>query len=154
MRDVERILVPVDFSACSLEALDVALLLAAARGATVDLLWVTRYEPPSTADVLSQEQSRAQARAEAEERLMRFAARSEVRAKSDPVLRVDLSGADPAEVIIARSEAYGLVLMGAHGPSTPGGEARFGSVTQAVLRGAKSPVIAIRPGPMRAQRAR
>ena len=150
MREIRRILVPVDFSECSRAALDAAALLAERLGASIDVLhvWDTPHyvgpeflmgEPIATGPPL-QEAAISQAERQMDEFLSAFPQREQFRTR--------FASGKPYEAIIklAADERYDAIVMGTHGRS---GLRRLlaGSVTEKVVRTAPCPVITIRePG--------
>ena len=136
---VQRILVPVDFSPCSREALESAADLAERLGAQVDLLhvWAGVYHHSLEA-----------------EPLMMFA-HSELAKEMEGLLEsLELRGIDargrlevgsPREAIVraARDGKYDLIIMGTHG-RTGLVHMFLGSVAESVFRRAPCPVLTIR----------
>jgi len=143
MFQLERILVPVDFSEGSLAAATQASVLAGRFRAQVTLLHVNEFltfhsdTGPLGFGVPSLEAVRGEHLAARQKELDRFAA-AELR--GIPVKRILCCG-DPARVIVerARQERSDLILMPTHG----GGAFRrflLGSVTAKVLHDAECPV--------------
>jgi len=144
---VRRVLVPVDLSESSLAALDGALALTAALGASLRVLHVFEDWPAlafgsAEAWVLPSSYDRAS---------LRDAARSELELA---LAGVDWRGVDhevrfvegtPVEMILEESADVDLVAMGTHG-RTGLAAALLGGVTYAVLRRAHTPVLALRTG--------
>lgn len=141
----DKILVPVDFSKCSGEALDYALSLAKALGASVEVLHayeIPAFVPPESVVVLGEvEASLAQhAEREAKQQLAAFLAEH---AAGELPWRVQLG--PPALAVLERLEAgdVDLVVMGTHGRT---GLSRWvmGSTAEKVLRGTPCPVLTVR----------
>ena len=139
---LEQILVPVDFSDCSLDALEYAVVVAQQAKASLRLLHV--LEPVSYGlgfsfgDSKTGEQERESWTKRSEE-LASFHQHSHVSVESR--LRRGL----PADSILdsVRTLSYDLIVMGTHGRR---GISRniSGSVAEAVLRKAHCPVMAVR----------
>jgi len=136
---LRRILVPVDFSPCSREALEYAAELGERLGASVDLLhvWAGIYH-----------------RSMEGEPLMLFA-HSELAKEMETLLEgleqrgIDARGrlevGSPREAIIraATDGKYDLIIMGTHG-RTGLAHLFLGSVAESVFRHAPCPVLTIR----------
>ncbi|MFN3200796.1 MAG: universal stress protein [Bradymonadia bacterium] len=146
MLSIKRILVPIDFSACSQHALDYALTFAERFEARVDLLHV--YEPPfDLGDVPVQvgdapplpisEYIRVQVRNNLEVMLDQCPEHIQVTSHL-------ITGRVDHEVVeLAERESIDLIIMGTHGRT---GLSRFflGSVAERVLRRANCPVLTVR----------
>lgn len=140
---LDMILVPVDFSAGSLKALDFAMSLARRMGATIMLLHALtpiylsgKFDSPRLRSL------RAQAFEDAKRRLATLSRRL-VR-RHVPVRHQVLKGAAYAVVVEAASKAKAdLIVMGSEGRS---GVNRFlvGSVAERVFRHAHCPVLIVR----------
>jgi universal stress protein A len=131
------ILCPVDFSACSEVALELASRLAEPEKSKVILLSVTdpgKTEPTTLADAFSKN-----ARSRLEDRLLANEALT--------VEHLNLKG-NPAEVIvhIAKAKKADMIVMGTHGRSG-WSKLMMGSVAQEVMREAHCPVITVRMPP-------
>jgi len=153
MMELERILVPVDFSECSGAALDDALFLARSFGATIDVLHVAHspfhvvLPDPTLAFVGAapdalEEHARTLGAGAMERFLSEWA--EEVNARGVRV-RSRLEVGSPCDVILrlARDEAYDLIVMGTHGHSGLL-HALMGSVAEKVVRRASCPVLTTR----------
>ena len=141
---IDRILVPLDFSPQSQEALDYACFIAARFGASVDVLHV--WEPPANLEpwlpgdvdrVLQQERDRIDrdlARAIEPHRLEALRVRAKLVADT------------PVRGILHETEGggYDLVVMGTHG-RTGLPRALLGSVAEQVVRRAHTPVLTVGP---------
>lgn len=147
-----KILVPMDFSACSRLALDYAVFFARHFGSQIDVLHVwepPRYVIPEVTVQLPGEirQSLADfARVEAGKEMDQLL--SGVVVPSNVQLRGRLESGDPTETVVelAAKEAFDLVVMGTHG-RTGLSHVFLGSVAEKVVRRAACPVLTIRqPG--------
>lgn len=147
---LERILVPVDFSACSLDALEYAVVVAQQAKASLMLLHV--LEPVSYGLDFSfgDSKRRDQERASWTKRLEELTC-----SHRDPQVPMEsgLRGGSPADSILdsAKTLPCDLIVMGTHGRRGIS-HSVSGSVAEAVLRKALCPVIAVRsqkfgPGP-------
>jgi nucleotide-binding universal stress UspA family protein len=141
MLQFRLILVPVDFSPASEDALHVARALARDHQARL-LLMTVPTPPPPAREVFVPEVELAELVAEVRGKLTTLAA-----AVNDlPVeLRVIAGEPGPAIVQAAQEAQADLIVMGTHGRS---GLARLlmGSVAEYVLRHAPCPVLTIKPG--------
>ena len=139
---LQRILVPVDFSDCSLDALEYAVVVAQQAEASLLLLHV--LEPVSYGLDFTLGQSRTR-HSEVEswtkrlEELASSCQSSNVRAESR------LRGGLPADSILdsAQTLPCDLIVMGTHGRRGIS-HALSGSVAEAVLRKARCPVLTVR----------
>jgi len=139
----KTILVPTDFSACSREAVDYALALAARLDARVCILHA--YLTPVTGweggwafpqDVIAQLE--AASRAQLETTL------SEARAKLPSTTALFYTGDPRDSVLKAAAEVNAdLIVMGTHGRQGIS-RAILGSVTESILRRAPCAVLAVR----------
>ncbi len=142
MAVVQRILVPVDFSSRSEAALDHALTLAQALGASITLLHVAQ-PPPSMSGIVpgSDDDDRA-ARDAVQHSLDQLVARAKSRGFQQIDARIE-SGL-PIEVILdtAREGGFQMIAMATRGRT---GLRRLiiGSVTEGVLRHAACPVVTL-----------
>jgi nucleotide-binding universal stress UspA family protein len=130
----KTILCPVDFSACSEVALELASRLAEPEKSKVILLSVTdpaKSEPTNLADAFSKN-----ARSRLEDRFLSHEALT--------VEHLNLKG-NPAEVIvhIAKAKKADMIVMGTHGRSG-WSKLMMGSVAQEVMKEAHCPVITVR----------
>ena len=150
MTPIRQILVPVDFSEPSRDALDRAAELGKAFGAKLDVLHVWEapvFLPAGTLAASSADHSLVDAvRRHAEDSLDRFV---EDAAKRGIEIRTPraLPGA-PAQTIVETAETggYDLVVIGTHG-RTGLARALIGSVAERVVRHAPCPVLAVRNVP-------
>jgi nucleotide-binding universal stress UspA family protein len=141
---IDRILVPVDFGACSRASLAYAFGLARSTGASVDVVHV--WTPPSSVEALIASPVGGDAKAAAErdvkDQLVEFVA------MVDPPpgvrVRTDLAEGAPHAIILARASDYDLIVMGTHGRGAIG-QLLVGSVTERVIRASPRPVLVIGP---------
>lgn len=144
-----RILVPVDFSPCSVAAVSAAAALARRSGATVSIAHVVAprdtgyvsiepmYLPPRIAETLYQEHLR-----HAERELSELADQARALAPTANVQTEIVSGEPMAEILRLGDETADLIVMGSHGHT---GAVRFllGSVAEKVSRRATCPVLVV-----------
>jgi nucleotide-binding universal stress UspA family protein len=150
MTELRRILVPVDFSACSRAALDYASFLAQRLGATVDVVHVWDAPPYLGPEVLLHIPGETRltlaqfAGARAQRDLEHFLASVE----HPGVVKGRVETGDPCDTILRlAAEGYDLIVMGTHGRSGLA-HVLLGSVAEKVVRRAPCPVLTIRePGP-------
>jgi universal stress protein A len=143
-----RILVPVDFSACSLAALEHAVGLAQRFGSAIDVVHV--WQLPRTLgredslEVAGHRHETVAAFAESQTRRALDAVVFEV-AQRGVVVRTVIENGMPAESIVrlAGLGGYDLVVMGTHGHTGLAHLLR-GSVAEQVVRRAPCPVLTIR----------
>ena len=139
---LERILVPVDFSDCSLDALGYAAVVAQQAKASLMLLHV--LEPVSYGLDFTLGQSKAR-HADAETWTKRL--EELVSSHQHPTMQVEsrLRGGFPADSILDSSKILpcDLIVMGTHGRRGIS-HTISGSVAEAVLRKALCPVITVR----------
>jgi nucleotide-binding universal stress UspA family protein len=139
---VRRMLVPIDFSDCSLEALEYAIQVARSLNAAITILHVMEPVAYGLDFTLSHPSELEEKRVKLSHRLRDLAAAATgCGLQADEVLR----GGLPADSILdhARSQAVDLIVMGTHGRR---GISHLvnGSVTEAVLRRADCPVLTVR----------
>jgi len=139
---LERILVPVDFSDCSLDALEYAVVVAQQAKASLVLLHV--LEPVSYGLDFSfgDSKRRGQERASWTKRLEELTCSHR---DSQVPMESRLRGGSPADSILdsAKTLPCDLIVMGTHGRRGIS-HSISGSVAEAVLRKALCPVIAVR----------
>jgi nucleotide-binding universal stress UspA family protein len=147
LRDVRKILVPIDFSAHSREAAAWAGDLARCLDARLTLVHVNEPVVFMSDDGNALMNEAAEAAAETELRAGLARIRQEVEADSGrPVDAELLIGAPAAEIVRFATEGrFGMVVMGTHG-RTGVKRALLGSVAEAVLRRAPCPVLTVRLG--------
>lgn len=142
--NIDRILVPIDFSADAEAATSYARLLAASLGASVTLLHVCQI-PQSMVGIVpggSVAGDLAEGIARAEQWLAPVAAALRAELSTD-VHTVVLTGHSPSDVIIAHARGFELIVMGTHGRSG-WSHLVLGSVAETVMRAAPCPVMTIR----------
>jgi nucleotide-binding universal stress UspA family protein len=144
-RKPRRLLVPVDGSPGGAGALDVALELARATGATVDVLEVVAPIPPSSLDVGLDREWQQDALASARQYVHRLVARlhaagvhAEGHARLGPVV--------PSIVAAATEADVDLIIVSTHAVTGPA-RAVLGGVADALARQALQPVLLVRREP-------
>ena len=139
-----EILVPVDFSPCSLNALRVAVGMAAPEGDITLLHVVDEHfvNDAVAASLGSADDIRAKLRDQAEQN---FSMMMEgIETGSVEVERMIVVGVPFAEILkIARDLDLPMIVMGVRGRSTPPEELLFGSTAEKVLRGSRVPVLCV-----------
>ncbi|MBK7583944.1 MAG: universal stress protein [Myxococcales bacterium] len=148
MNNLRRILVPVDYSACSKAALEHAAMLAKSFNATIDLLYVWEapafVAPEAMVGAAGTTQTLAQLASDQAEAAMREFAKQ---AESDgiAIAHTRVEQGDPSQTIVelAEREDFDLIAMGTHGRS---GFAHLllGSIAEKVVRRATRPVLTVR----------
>ena len=139
---LERILVPVDFSDCSLDALDYAVEVAQQAKASLTLLHVLEPVSYGLDFTLGHVRTREQVRKSWTKRLKELASSHQ---HSHVPVESQLRGGLPADSILdfARTLPCDLIVMGTHGRRGIS-HALSGSVAEAVLRKALCPVLTVR----------
>lgn len=139
---LEHILVPVDFSDCSRDALEYAAEVARQAQASLTLLHVLEPVSYGLDFTLGQSRTREQVRETWTKRLEELA--SSLKALQVPVTS-QLRGGLPADSILdsAKTLPCDLIVMGTHGRRGIS-HALSGSVAEAVLRKAHCPVLTVR----------
>lgn len=138
--NLNRILVPIDFSECSRKALTYALSFARQFGASIELIYVVETPPPIPG-LMDFPQPNVSAAKAAREKL------AELTLDLDATVRISARtdlGIPHEEIIRAAEEQnIDLIILGTHGRS---GLRRFflGSTTDRVLRHAGCPVLVVR----------
>jgi nucleotide-binding universal stress UspA family protein len=145
---IEDILVPIDFSTGSLNALDYALALIDPSGEiyllhVIDSDFIERLSAEGFCDA---ETAREQLRKKAEEQLQ-----SVVQERSADGVRIEsmvVIGKPFAEILrVAADLDFSLIVMGIRGQHQGGiEEILFGSTAEKVLRAARIPVMCVPPG--------
>ena len=139
-----EILVPVDFSPCSVNALRVALGMAAPEG-DVTLLHVIEehfIEDAVAASLGSSEDIRERLRQQAESNFDSML--SSVDVGQLDVEKMIVIGLPFVEILkIARDLDLPMIVMGVRGRSIPREEMLFGSTAEKVLRGSRVPVLCV-----------
>ena len=144
MITLKKILVPTDFSECSVAAVKYGRALATAFGASLHLLhivhdpytqpWAAEAFPASLGDLLDQWQAEAQRR-------MTECVPEEERER---VLVTSVIGSPFVEIIrYAQEQSIDLIVLGTHGRG-PFSHMLLGSVAEKVVRKAPCPVLTVR----------
>jgi len=139
---LERILVPVDFSDCSLDALEYATVVAQQAKASLLLLHVLEPVSYGLDFTLGHSRTREQVRETWTKRLEELAASLMV---TQVPVKSQLRGGHPADSILdsTHTQPCDLIVMGTHGRRGIS-HAFSGSVAEAVLRKALCPVLTVR----------
>ena len=139
---LERILVPVDFSDCSLDALEYAAVVAQQAKASLMLLHVLEPVSYGLDFTLGHSRTREQVRETWTKRLEELASSLKM---TDIPVAFQLRGGHPADSILdsARTLPCDLIVMGTHGRRGIS-HVISGSVAEAVLRKALCPVLTVR----------
>jgi nucleotide-binding universal stress UspA family protein len=144
MLESPEILVPIDFSPCSINALRVAIAMAKPKG-ELTLLHVIDDEFVREAVAAGfgssdEIQKRLKEKAEAD-----FVAGLEILDTGDVSKeRMIVIGTPFVEILkIARDLDLPMIVMGVRGRSTPPEELLFGSTAEKVLRGSRVPVLCV-----------
>lgn len=139
---LERILVPIDFSECSIEALEYAALLAQQFKGSVTILHVLELISYGLDFTLHHEHEQEKAKEQAESRL---ASHMEAFKSFGVPSHTALRSGTPADGILCAidEQGYDLVVMGTHGRR---GLSHLvnGSVAEAVLRRASCPILTVK----------
>ncbi len=137
-----RILVPVDFSDCSLNALEYAALVARRTKASLRVLHVLEPVCYGLDFTLSHASQREAARARMTERLADLVAALQ---GGGVTAEQELRGGLPSDSILEAAEGAkaDLIVMGTHGRRGLS-HAFWGSVAESVLRKSARPVLAVR----------
>ena len=141
---LKRILVPIDFSACSKKALQYALPLAKEHEAALTLLYVGPLPIYASGESGSVDTAalEAEMRAGAEEQLSLLVA--EEVGRKVPVSKVIRFGSPRSEILqLADSLPADLIVLSTHG-RTGLKHVFLGSVAEAVVRHAPCPVLVVR----------
>src|SRR6476659_2087955 len=139
-----EILVPIDFSPCSVNALRVALGLASPDGDLTLLHVIDQYfvEDAVAASLGTAEQIRERLRKQAEASF--DATLADIDSGHVDVEKMIVIGSPFVEILkIARDLDLPMIVMGVRGRSTPPEEILFGSTAEKVLRGSRVPVLCV-----------
>jgi len=139
-----EILVPVDFSPCSVNALRVALGMAAPDGDVTLLHVIDEHfiEDAVAASLGSSEDIRERLRQQAESNFDSMLTSVDV-GQLD-VEKMIVIGSPFVEILkIARDLDLPMIVMGVRGRSIPPEEMLFGSTAEKVLRGSRVPVLCV-----------
>jgi len=139
-----EMLVPVDFSPCSVNALRVAIGMAAPEGDLTLLHVIDQQfiEDAVAAGLGSSEDIRNRLKEQAE---VSFGAMLEgIDAGQVDIEKMIVVGLPFIEILkIARDLDLPMIIMGVRGRSTPPEEVLFGSTAEKVLRGSRVPVLCV-----------
>ena len=139
-----EVLVPVDFSPCSVNALRVAIGMAAPEG-DVTLLHVINQEfidDAVAASLGTSEEIRSRLKEQAEENFNSMLEGLDV--GQVEIEKMIVVGLPFVEILkIARDLDLPMIIMGVRGRSTPPEELLFGSTAEKVLRGSRVPVLCV-----------
>jgi len=139
---LDRILVPVDFSDCSLDALEYAAVVARQAKASVTLLHVLEPVSYGLDFTLTIPGSRERKKEAVAERLAGVvAALNALNVKAESVVRGGLPNDSILEA--ARTMSADMIVMGTHGRRGLS-HALYGSVAESVLRNSHCPVLTVR----------
>lgn len=139
-----EILVPVDFSPCSVNALRVAIGMAGPDG---DLTLLHAIDEQFVSDAVAAalgtaEEIRSRLREQAEANFTNILEGLETEQVN--IERMIVIGAPFLEILkIARDLDLPMIVMGVKGRSTPPEEVLFGSTAEKVLRGSRVPVLVV-----------
>ena len=144
---LKRILVPTDFSDCSLDALEYAAVVASQSKASVELLHVLEpvyYGLDFTFEHAGERDRKRKQIAQALEDV------SADLSKAGILVKTCIRGGMPPDTILeyVQTSASDLIIMGTHGRRGLS-HLMTGSVTEAVLRRGRCPVLAVRKLPFR-----
>ena len=137
-----EILVPVDFSACSVNALRIALGMAAPEGDLTLLHVIDQgFVDEAVATGLGNEEDiRTRLREQAEKSFTSML--NEIDTGQIDVEKMIVVGSPFVEILkITRDLDLPMVVMGVRGRSTPPEEILFGSTAEKVLRGTRVPML-------------
>lgn len=139
---LKRLLVPLDFSDCSLDALEYGAIVARQADASIELLHVLEPVTYGLDFTLGHAEERKQLRLQLTKRLEELS--SALSAAAIPA-HSHVCGGVPAESILndMHSLPSDLIVMGTHGRRGLS-HVVAGSVTEAVLRRAECPVLTVR----------
>ena len=145
----KRILCAIDFSDCSLAALQYALALAEGAGADVTAVNVVEWTPvgydPLTGPMTDLAGYRMEAEASSRERLHEAVDKADSRRVQ--VREIVSSGKPHHEILrIAAEDESDLIVLGIHGRN-PVDRMLFGSTAEPVVRRASCPVLTVRAEP-------
>jgi nucleotide-binding universal stress UspA family protein len=140
--DLDRILVPVDFSDCSLDALEYGAFVAQRSKASVKILHVLEPVSYGLDFTLSHREKRESIRIAYTKRLSELASALAIAGVPSEFLIV---GGLPTDSILdaARTQPADLIVMGTHGRRGLS-HALFGSIAESVLRKSSCPVLTVR----------
>lgn len=139
---IRRLLVPIDFSDCSLDALEYAAIVAKQGHATIELLHVLEPVSYGLDFTLIHPEAGEQNRKRLTARLEQL---SSALSGSGVPTKVHVRGGSPADSILhdMRTLSCDMIVMGTHGRRGLS-HVMAGSVAEAVLRRASCPVLTVR----------
>ncbi len=144
MLSASDVLVPVDFSPCSINAIRAAIEIAKPRGDITLLHVIDEHfiKEAVAAGFGSTEEITTKLRERAENDFS--AALEEIEAGEVNIEKMVVVGTPFVEILkIARDLDLPMIVMGVRGRATPPAEVLFGSTAEKVLRGARVPVLCI-----------
>ncbi|OQW32848.1 MAG: hypothetical protein A4E19_05705 [Nitrospira sp. SG-bin1] len=139
---LERMLVPIDFSDCSVDAVEYGALIARRSNASLTLLHVLEPVSYGLDFTLAHMAERESGKTAIRKRLSDFvSALGSVGLVADSLM----AGGLPADSILdaARTRSVGMIVMGTHGRRGVS-HLLFGSVAESVLRRSSCPVLTVR----------
>ena len=138
------ILVPIDFSPCSINAVRVAVGIAAPDGDLTLLHVIDEHfiNDAAAAALGTAEEITARMREQAETSFANILV--DIEKDEVSIERMTVIGVPFVEILkIARDLDLPMIVMGMRGRSTPVDEVMFGSTAEKVLRGARIPVLCV-----------
>lgn len=141
--DIRDILVPTDFSDCSLRGLDFALSLISEEGEiyllhVIDNMFLERVAEHGLGE---REEVTARLRSEAEARLDSVIVDKQAGGKINKMIVI---GIPFVEILrIAKDLDFSLIAMGIRGSASPLEQLLFGGTADKVLRGTQIPIICV-----------
>lgn len=139
-----EILVPIDFSPCSLNALRVAIGMAAPDGDLTLLHVIDEHfvDDAVAAGLGTADDLRGRLREQAEGSFVNML--EDVDHQGVNIEKMTVVGSPFLEILkIARDLDLPMIVMGVKGRSTPTEEVLFGSTAERVLRGSRVPVLCV-----------
>jgi len=139
-----EILVPIDFSPCSLNALRVAIGMAAPDGDLTLLHVIDEHfvDDAVAAGLGTSEDLRGRLREQAEGSFVNML--EDIDQQGVTIEKMTVVGSPFVEILkIARDLDLPMIVMGVKGRSTPPDEILFGSTAERVLRGTRVPVLCV-----------
>jgi universal stress protein A len=139
-----EILVPIDFSPCSLNALRVAIGMAAPDGDLTLLHVIDEHfvDDAVAAGLGTSEDIRGRLREQAEGSFVNML--EDLDHQGVNIEKMTVVGSPFVEILkIARDLDLPMIVMGVKGKSTPPEEILFGSTAERVLRGSRVPVLCV-----------
>jgi universal stress protein A len=139
-----EILVPIDFSPCSLNALRVAIGMAAPDGDLTLLHVIDEHfvDDAVAAGLGTSDDLRGRLREQAEGSFVNML--EEIDQQGVTIEKMTVVGSPFVEILkIARDLDLPMIVMGVKGRSTPTEEILFGSTAERVLRGSRVPVLCV-----------